>query len=77
MDDLSLRTLLLEDSHKAFNDALKTVDQCSMKEINDANAQIDRRGEEIKEINDVMKNLLDKFSGMEAQMHILEEEGLV
>ena len=60
-----------------FNDALKTVDQSSIKEIDDANARIDRRGEEIKEIDDVMKNLLDKFSGMEAWMHILEEEGLV
>ena len=48
-----------------------------MKEIDNANARIDRRGEEIKEIDDVMKNLLDRFSGMEAWMHILEQEGLV
>ena len=69
--------LLLEDSQQSFNDALKTVDQRSLKEIDDTNARIDRRGKEIKEIDNVMKNLLDKFSGMEARMHILEEEGLV
>ena len=67
----------MEDSRQSFNDALKTVDQRSIKEVDDANAQINRRGQEIKEINDVMKNLLDKFSRMEARMHILEEEGLV
>ena len=77
MDDLALRTLLLEDSREAFNNALKTIDQRAIKEIDDANAQVDRRGKEIKEIDDVMKNLLDRFSGMEARMHILEEEGLV
>ena len=77
MEDLSLRTLLLEDSRQSFNDALKTVDQCSIKEIDGVNARIDRRGKEIKEIDDVMKNLLDRFSGMEARMHILKEEGLV
>ena len=60
MDNLALRMLLLEDSCKLFNDALKTVNHRS-----------------IKEIDDVMKNLLDRFSRMEAWMHILEEEGLV
>ena len=77
MEDLSLRMLLLEDNREAFNDALKTVGQCSIKEFDDANVRIDRRGKEIKEIDDVLKNLLDKFSRMEARMHILEEEGLV
>ena len=31
----------------------------------------------VKEIDDVMKNLLDWFSGLEERMHVLEEEGLV
>ena len=69
--------MLLEEGLKVFNDTLKTVDQRSMKEVDNANEQINRRGEEIKEINNVMKNLLDKFSGLEEQMHMLKEEGLV
>ena len=65
MDALSTRALLLEDGLKAFNDALKIIDQRSMKEVDDANAQIDQRGEEIKEIDDVMKNLIGKISKLE------------
>ena len=69
--------MLLEEGLKAFNNALKTVDQRSMKEIDDANERINQRGFGIKEIDGVVKNLLDKFSEMEARMHMLEEEGLV
>ena len=77
MDDLVARAMLMEEGLKAFNDALKTVDQYSMKEINDANEWINWRGFEIKEIDGVVKKLLDKFSGLEERMHMLEEEGLV
>ena len=59
-----------------FNNALKTVDQHSMKEIDDANARIDRRGEEIKEIDDVMKNLVEKVLRLEDRAQMLEREGL-
>ena len=76
MDALSTRALLLEDGLKVFNDALKTVDVCSMKEVDDANAQIDQRGEEIKEIDEVMKNLVLKTSKLEDQMLLLEREAL-
>ena len=65
----------LEESLKAFNDALKTVDQCSMKEVDDANTQIDQRREDIKEIDDVMKNLVRKISKLEDRMLVLEREG--
>ena len=68
--------MLLEDSLKAFNDALKTVDVHSMKEIDDANAWIDRRGEEIKEINEVMMNLVKRVSRLEDQTLSLEREVL-
>ena len=67
----------MEEGLKVFNDALKTVDQRSMIEVNDANERINRRGSEIKEINDIVKNLLDKFSGLEEHMHMLKEEGLI
>ena len=76
MDDLSLRTLLLEDGLKVFNNALKTVNQRSMKEVDDANTQIDRRGEEIKGIDEVMKNLVLKTSRLEDWMLVLEREAL-
>ena len=66
----------LEEGLKAFDNALKTVDQCSMKEVNDANARIDWRGLEIKEIDKVMKNLVLKTSMLEDQMHMLEREAL-
>ena len=68
--------MLLEGSLKAFNDALKVVDVRSMKEIDDANAQIDRRGEEIKEIDEVMKNLVLKTSKLEDRMQMFEREAL-
>ena len=68
--------LLLKDSLKAFNDALKTVNVRSMKEIDDANARIDRRGEEIKEIDEVIKNLVLKTSKLEDWMQILKREAL-
>ena len=55
-----------------FNDALKTVNQRSMKEVDDANAWIDWRGEEIKEIDDVMKNLVGKIAKLEDRMLMLE-----
>ena len=55
---------------------MKTVDVCSMKEIDNANARINRRGEEIKEIDDVMKNLVEKVSRLEDQMQLLEREAL-
>ena len=76
MVDLSTWALRLEEGLKVFNDALKTIDQCSMKEVDDANACIDRRGEEIKEIDDVMKNLVGKISKLEDRMHLLEREAL-
>ena len=76
INDLSLQTLLLEDDLKAFNDALKTIDQRSMKEVDDTNARVDWRGEEIKEIDDVMKNLVGKISKLEDRMLILEQDGL-
>ena len=38
INDLSTRALLLEEGLKVFNNALKTVDQCSMKEVDDTNA---------------------------------------
>ena len=60
-----------------FNDALKTVNQHSMKEVDNVNERVNQRGEEIKEIDNVMKNLLDRFSGLEEHMHVLEEEGLI
>ena len=47
-----------------------------MKEIDNVNAQIDWRGEEIKEIDDMMKNLIGKISKLEDQMHSLEVEAL-
>ena len=68
--------LRLEEGLKAFNNALKIVDQRSMKKVDDANAWIDRRGEEIKEIDDVMKNVVEKISKLEDQMHSLERERL-
>ena len=77
IDDLAARVLLLEKGLKAFNDALKTVDQHSMKEVDNVNEWVNRRGEEIKEIDNVMKNLLDRFSGLEEHVHLLKEEGLV
>ena len=77
MDDLAAQTMLLEEGLKAFNNALKIVNQHSMKEIDDANEWINQRGLEIKEIDVVMKNLLDRFLGLEEHMHLLEEEGLV
>ena len=66
----------MEEGLRAFNDALKTVDQCSMKEVDDANTWIDQRGEEIKEIDDVMKNLVGKVVKLEDQMLMLKREGL-
>ena len=65
-----------EEGLKAFNDALKTVDQHSMKEVDDVNEQVNQRGDEIKEVDGIVKNLLDKFSGLEECMYVLEE-GLV
>ena len=59
-----------------FNDALKMVDVHSMKEVDNANEQINQRGEEIKEINDIMKNLIGKILRLEDRMHVLEREGL-
>ena len=76
MEAFSTWALLLEDGLKAFNDALKIVDQCSMKEVDDTNARIDRRGEEIKEIDEVMKDLILKISKLEDRMHTLEREFL-
>ena len=75
LDILSTRASLLEDGLKVFNDALKTVD-VPMKEIDDANARINRRGEEIKEINEVMKNLVLKTSRLEDRMQMFEREAL-
>ena len=50
------------------------VDIRSMKEIDNVNAWIDRRGEEIKEIDEVMKDLVLKTSRLEDQMQILKRE---
>ena len=47
-----------------------------MKEVDDANARINRRGEEIKEIDEVMKDLVLKTSKLEDRMHTLEREAL-
>ena len=47
-----------------------------MKEIDDVNAWIDRRGEEIKEIDEVMKNLVLKTLRLEDRMQMLEREAL-
>ena len=76
MVDLSTWALRLEEGLKAFNDALKVVNQRSMKEVDDTNARIDQRGEEIKEINDVMKNLIGKILRLEDCMLVLKREGL-
>ena len=48
-----------------------------MKEVDEVNDQVNQRGCEVEEINNVMKDLIGKFSGMEERMHVLEEEGLV
>ena len=69
--------MALEEGLKVFNDALKTVNQLSMKEVDEVNDQVNQRGCEVEEINNVMKDLIGKFSGMEERMHVLEEEGLV
>ena len=76
MDALSTQALLLENGLKVFNNALKTVNIRSMKEVDDANARIDRRGEEIKEIDVVMTNLIGKILKLEDRMHSLEREAL-
>ena len=68
--------MLLEEGLRAFNNALKTVNVRSMNEVDNANEQINRRGEEIKEIDNVMKNLIGKILRLEDWMHALEEEGL-
>ena len=47
-----------------------------MKEIDDVNERVNCCGQEVKEIDEVMKNLLDCFSKMEEKVCILEEEGL-
>ena len=49
----------MEEGLKVFNNALKVVDQRSMKEVDGINERINWRGSEIKEIDDVLKNLLD------------------
>ena len=59
-----------------FNDALKTVNVRSMKEIDDANARINRRGEEIKETDNIMKNLVEKVLKLEDWIHSLEREAV-
>ena len=66
--------MLLEEGLKAFNDALKTVNQHSMKEIDNANAQINWRGSEVKEIDEVMKDLVLKTLRLEDRMHMLERD---
>ena len=47
-----------------------------MKEIDDTNAWIDRRGEEIKEIDEVMKDLVLKTLKLEDWMLLLEREAV-
>ena len=76
INDVIVRASFLEEGLKAFNDALKTVNQCSMKEIDNVNARINWRGEEIKEIDDVMKNLVGKISKLEDWLRVLKVEGL-
>ena len=58
------------------NNALKTVDVHSMKEIDDANERINQRGGEIKEIDNIMKNLIRKLSRLEDRVRMLEVKGL-
>ena len=60
----------------ALKEAIKVVDERSMKEVDAVNAHIDQRGREIAKLDEVVKNLLGRFKAMEQRIRILGEEGL-
>ena len=58
------------------NESMKTLNQRCAQEVDILIEQVNCRVGETKELNNMMKNLQEQFSSMEACIFILEEESL-
>ena len=61
---------------RALNQTVETINHWVILEVDMLIEQVNCWSVETKELNNVTKDLLTRFSAMEAQVHVLEEESI-